>query len=371
MKRIDKKTTKKLFTILGGYSERYRIPIIIFYSVILAMNIGFTIGWYFSPDDVSRFTEAAFYSSQSVLFVATLLAILSFVLNIYGKLHSRTLGLIQHIFAFVLMVWGVLAFCFDLSLGFSPLLFILVCTFVAGVIVIDPIYFSALELLSLIPLFITIARNPNIFFKEDQYLIENIILFIALMLLDIVIVFRNYQIIRGEHRIERKLHVLSYNDELTGLLNERSYVNEVEIIDKKINAGQDIKFAVILMDVNNLKATNDAYGHRYGCSLIVRCGHTLPEIFHTSKLFHVGGDEFVAIVYDKDLEEFEETMKRFDEKMLYSIVQFDGQDLIFSVARGYHIRQEGQHYKDVLQIADKAMYENKKYLKEKYNMKSR
>lgn len=31
----------------------------------------------------------------------------------------------------------------------------------------------------------------------------------------------------------------------------------------------------------------------------------------------------------------------------------------------------GQHYKDVLQIADKEMYENKKYLKEKYNMKGR
>ena len=31
----------------------------------------------------------------------------------------------------------------------------------------------------------------------------------------------------------------------------------------------------------------------------------------------------------------------------------------------------GQHYKDVLQIADKVMYENKKYLKEKYNMKGR
>ena len=33
--------------------------------------------------------------------------------------------------------------------------------------------------------------------------------------------------------------------------------------------------------------------------------------------------------------------------------------------------EKGIYYKDVLQIADKAMYENKKYLKEKYNMKGR
>ena len=61
----------------------------------------------------------------------------------------------------------------------------------------------------------------------------------------------------------------------------------------------------------------------------------------------------------------------FDEAMLYSLVEYEGKELIFSVARGYHIKEEGQHYKDVLQIADKAMYENKKFLKEKYNMKSR
>ena len=57
--------------------------------------------------------------------------------------------------------------------------------------------------------------------------------------------------------------------------------------------------------------------------------------------------------------------------MLYSIVNYDGVDLIFSVARGYSIRKEGEHYKDVLQIADSEMYVNKKYLKEKYNMKDR
>ena len=132
-----------------------------------------------------------------------------------------------------------------------------------------------------------------------------------------------------------------------------------------------MQFAVILMDVNNLKATNDAYGHRFGCSLIVRCGHTLPTLLKTSKLFHVGGDEFIAIVKDKDLENFEETMTKFDEAMLYSLVEYEGVQLIFSVARGYSIYQEGQHFKDVLQIADNAMYENKKYLKEKYHMKSR
>ena len=103
----------------------------------------------------------------------------------------------------------------------------------------------------------------------------------------------------------------------------------------------------------------------------MRCGQTLPTLFKTSKLFHIGGDEFLAILYDEDYDNFDEVIKNFDENMLYSIVQYDGVDLIFSVARGYAKYNGEKHFRETLQIADDAMYENKKYLKEKYHMKSR
>lgn len=215
-----------------------------------------------------------------------------------------------------------------------------------------------------------ITTNPSVFFV-GEYLGENIALIAGFLLLTGIITFRNLRVLISEFSAQQKLEEMSYIDELTDLLNERSYVNFTEEINNKIDKGEDVKFAIILMDVNNLKATNDKYGHRFGCSLVVRCGHTLPTILPTSKFFHVGGDEFVAVVTGKDFEDFEETMKRFDDTMLYSIVNYEGVDLIFSVARGYSFKEEGQHYKDVLQIADDKIYENKKYLKEKYNMKGR
>lgn len=371
MEHMNIKERKKLFTIIGSYLQRYNLLMIIILSVVLVINIAFTIGWYYAPDDVPQYIEVAFYISQSLLFLFSVASIVVLILNKIGKLNSRLLGLAHHIYAAFLIIWGTVAFCLDLSLGFSPLLFLLICTFVAGVFVIDPFFFSGLEALSLIPIIITIVSNHDIFFKEDQYFFENLVMFISFLLLIAIISFRNYRIVHGEYLIQKRLNELSYKDELTGLLNERSYITAVESIDNRIDKGEDVKFAVILMDVNNLKVTNDTYGHRYGCSLIVRCGHTLPTLFETSKLFHIGGDEFIVIVFGKDYDNFEETMKRFDEAMLYSLVQFEGKELIFSVARGYHIREKGQHYRDVLQIADKEMYANKKYLKEKYNMKSR
>ena len=55
----------------------------------------------------------------------------------------------------------------------------------------------------------------------------------------------------------------------------------------------------------------------------------------------------------------------------YSLIEFDGHELIFSVAHGIGIYQKGDKFQDVLQRADDEMYKNKVYLKEKYGMKSR
>ena len=370
MKISRKERNETFLKILKEQVRRHNILIIVILSIILVMNVGNTLGWYYSPDDVSLMTETIFYIAQSAMFFITAIIIALLVIQRFDLFKEKFIAGVVHFYAFFLITWGTSVFCLDLTLGYSPVTYLIVVTFVAGIFTIDPFFFAGLELLSLIPISITIATNPSIFFGGD-YLGENIALFAGFLLLTGIITFRNYRVLKNEYKYQQRLEELSYKDELTGLLNERSYVNFTEEINNKIDAGEDVKFAIILMDVNNLKATNDKYGHRFGCSLVVRCGHTLPTILPTSKLFHVGGDEFVAIVMGEDFDNFEETMKKFDEAMLYSIVNYEGVDLIFSVARGYHIREEGQHYKDVLQVADDKMYENKKYLKEKYNMKGR
>ena len=368
---LSKEKTHYLFHIIGQQLSRHSILLIVVLSFFLLLNVLFTITWYISPDEAPQSTEIFFYVVQSIFFLVTIVAIILIFLNKKGKFKDIYLALGNHIYAGFLILVATLIFCQDLSLGFAPLTYLLIMTFVAGVFVVDPIFFAIAELLSIIPISISIAKYPERFFGAT-YVAENLIVLISFVFLIILICFKNYRVIHTDYKLHKKLHELSYKDELTGLLNERSYVDTITDIDKRINNGEDVKFAVILMDVNNLKATNDAYGHQYGCSLVVRCGHTLRTLFNEpTKLFHIGGDEFLAIVMGEDLEHFEERMVKFDEAMLYSIVEFKGQNLIFSVARGYKIRENGELFKDVLQIADEAMYTNKKYLKEKYNMKGR
>lgn len=372
--KIDKKEIRKqtrgLFEIIGQYVKRHNTLLICLLAFIALLNVIFSFAWEHSPEEVPLSESIIFFTAQTLLLIASLIGIVFLILSKKGKFNDFILAIVIHAYISFFVAWATAVFCLDVGVGFAPLTFLFVTTFVAGVFVVDPIFFAILELLALIPISITVLSDENIFFG-GQYFAEHLVIFLSFIVLIIVICFRNYKVILESFKIQRKLEQLTYIDELTGLLNERSYIEAVDDINERLKKGEDVKFGVILMDVNNLKATNDAHGHRYGCSLVVRCGHTLPTIFKSSRMFHIGGDEFLVIVEGEDLEKFDETMERFDKAMLYSLVEFEGIKLIFSVARGYKVRDKEKIYKDVLQVADGLMYDNKKYLKEKYNMKGR
>ena len=175
-------------------------------------------------------------------------------------------------------MWGTLVCILDLYVGVSPFVYLIILTTIAGLFVIAPIIYSIEVIISLVAIIVSNIIFKYEFFK-DEYMVENIVNLVIYAVVIIATTIRHYRITMKEYDAKQKLEELTYNEELTGLLNERSYINFTEEINENIKNNDDTKFAVILMDVNNLKATNDAYGHRYGCHLIVRCGHTLPNVF--------------------------------------------------------------------------------------------
>jgi len=370
MKLVYKERKKSTLAIIGEHFEKYRISMFVATIFLSLFALFYIIYWNFDENSGGELVDNLYLASHITFLVVSQAMLIFLILNKFKKMSNVALAVFTHAVCFFLIAWATFVCILDLRMGISPLIYLLAATVISGLFVLEPFFYAGCMLASIIALLIFHIFDHFSFFS-NAFQIENIVETLIFIAATILICFRRFNVIIAEHKTKRKLEELTYYDELTGLLNERSYINLTEELNKAIKEDREEDFAVILMDVNNLKATNDAYGHRYGCSLVVRCGAKLPELFKSSKLFHIGGDEFVAIVMGEDFANFDAVYERFLDAVTYKKVKYEGVELIFSVASGYAIHEKGEKYQNTLQKADKMMYENKTKIKAKYNMKGR
>jgi diguanylate cyclase (GGDEF)-like protein len=99
-------------------------------------------------------------------------------------------------------------------------------------------------------------------------------------------------------RAQARLDLLARHDSLTGLPN-RSLLAEklTTAVAAADAAGRHV--AVVLIDLDDFKAINDAYGHAAGDGIIRRCADSLTACVRSADVVaRVGGDEFVVILGD-------------------------------------------------------------------------
>lgn len=93
----------------------------------------------------------------------------------------------------------------------------------------------------------------------------------------------------------QKLYAISTVDQLTGVGNRRALNN---FVDKCLRPGT--MYAVIFIDVNELKKMNDTFGHARGDLLIQTIAYVLSNVAGKNHVFRLGGDEFLAIMPCQD-----------------------------------------------------------------------
>ena len=151
-------------------------------------------------------------------------------------------------------------------------------------------------------------------------------------------------------------------DPLTGVKNKASYNQWEEKINEEIRTGEKGPFAVVVCDINNLKAVNDLYGHKEGDACIKSACEKICGVFSHSPVFRIGGDEFVVILSGEDFIVRNKLVERINAVPRdYSKIRI-GQ----TISAGMAEYKEGQHlsFSSVFEDADKAMYEKKQFLKE-------
>ena len=363
-----RKQIERNIEIVGDYVKRYKKFFIVSLIVIAIVEVFFMIYWKVGNDiDMAERTAMWYMVSYVFMFVVSIIMIGVLLLSKKYIMTNIELSTTVHLYCFLIMIWATLVSVLDLSRGANPIINLTMILVVGGIFVISPMVYGTLILESW-AIIIGLHFKYNFAFFNTLGSASSIAIY---LLMAILMSWRLYQIYIKESVQKKDLEYLTYFDQLTGLGNERSYFMECDQIAEKIKNKEGINFGVVVVDVNNLKNTNDQYGHRYGSHLIKEGGKKLPDIFKTSKVYHVGGDEFVVIVYGDDLTDIHEKIKEFDDSLKYKKITFENNEIILSLARGYSVYEKGKDYKSVFQEADSQMYENKDKVKEEYNLTKR
>lgn len=146
-------------------------------------------------------------------------------------------------------------------------------------------------------------------------------------------------------------------DGLTGIKNRSAFDEDIK--DKVNNFNRYPSVYLMYLDVNYFKMINDNYGHDTGDKALILFGKTLHNEAEAmnADAFRLGGDEFGVIFCHHTKKEIDEFIKRVSGKVSNNDFKFN-----FSFSVGTAKYAKGMSVTDLLNAADKEMYEHKRII---------
>ncbi|HEY1854500.1 MAG TPA: EAL domain-containing protein [Solirubrobacterales bacterium] len=160
-------------------------------------------------------------------------------------------------------------------------------------------------------------------------------------------------------RTEAELRFLADHDPLTGLLNRRSFRRELDSY-VSFSARYGGRGAVMVIDIDGLKAVNDGHGHHTGDSVIRRVANVLRErVRGTDLVARLSGDEFAVLVPQTDPEGTLALAEDLRVQVAAGCEEEDELAVTISVGVMLFDGKAGTGAEVVLVAADQAMYRAK------------
>jgi diguanylate cyclase (GGDEF)-like protein len=176
-----------------------------------------------------------------------------------------------------------------------------------------------------------------------------------------------YNILDAEGKVEdmknqvSKMDMVAYQDALTHVKNKAWYDKTKARVDDDIIKGK-ANFAIVMVDLNQLKKINDTYGHEHGNEYIFGSCHQICIIYDHSPVFRIGGDEFVVLLENRDFDHRDQLLKQLKTAFELSAIDDDREPWErYSAAVGMAVfdAENDVSMDDVFKRADTLMYQHK------------
>lgn len=157
---------------------------------------------------------------------------------------------------------------------------------------------------------------------------------------------------------ESELHHQAYYDQLTAAQNRLALIKNM---NKLMLSQNDIKLALIIVDIDNFKLINDTMGHSFGDDLLIKVSKRLEYSKEENcTIYRLSGDEFVILI-----ENFDEitTVEKLAVKFLNSFktrFEVNNRSTFITISMGVSLYPEhGDSLDELLKSSDIALYKAK------------
>lgn len=160
----------------------------------------------------------------------------------------------------------------------------------------------------------------------------------------------------AHYSVQSGLRQLATTDPLTKLPNVARFYEEMGLLEEHPS-----DFAVMVVDMDDLKTLNDRYGHQTGSLAIQSVANCLRQVVRGSDcVARFGGDEFVVVLKHADRAGAQIVINRLHE-MLAAQELPSAPGVVLGVSVGVALAgEDGTTSEELLAAADAAMYAEKR-----------
>lgn len=150
-------------------------------------------------------------------------------------------------------------------------------------------------------------------------------------------------------RAKVDLEVLSRTDPLTGLLNRRALLVDVDQVPDAMT--------LLIADIDRFKDVNDMHGHLVGDEVIRSVASMMAaHLGDLGRVGRLGGEEFAFLCFDVPLIELTRRLQAFRLSLSGTSLLVGGTGVSVTVSGGVAIRRDGQTFEMLYAAADRALY---------------
>ena len=165
------------------------------------------------------------------------------------------------------------------------------------------------------------------------------------------------------NQLEDELQRLSNEvttDQLTQVANRRGLLKVFEVERARMERSHN-PLAVGLLDIDNFKRLNDELGHGVGDEALKALAALVAKTLRaTDMVARYGGEEFVVLLPETNLEQAQTILTRLQRQLSGGLFMHEEKDVLVTFSAGVTACGSGESIEDVLERADRALYEAKR-----------